>query len=78
LILLARQQAPDSFEFLTRVYEFEADKPAFDLLCGSARVREAILAGAHVEEVVSLLAPAPRDWSETVLAAEARVQDMQL
>lgn len=78
LICLAQRQAPEAFEFLNRVYEFEADKPAFDLLCGSARVREAILGGAHLEEVVSLLTPAPHDWSETVLSAEARVQDMQL
>lgn len=78
LITLARRQAPENFEFLTRVYEFEKDKPAFDLLCGSSRVREAILADAHLEEVVSSLAPPPHDWAETVLAAEARVQEMQL
>lgn len=78
LIWLARRQAPDSFEFLTRVYEFESEKLAFDLLCGSPRVREAIVAGAHVEEVVSVLAPPPHDWAATVQAAEARVQEMQL
>lgn len=78
LICLAQRQAPEAFEFLTRVYEFEAEKPAFDLLCGSTRVRQAILEGSHIEEVVSLLAPAPHDWAEVVMAAEARVQQMQL
>lgn len=77
LICLAQRQAPDAFEFSTRVYEFEADKPAFDLLTGSARVREAILGGAHVEEVVALLANGPHDWSDTLAAAEARVERLQ-
>lgn len=74
LIYLAQRQAPEAFEFLTRVYEFESDKPAFDLLTGSARTREAILAGAHLEEVVGLVAPAPHDWGETLAAAEARLE----
>jgi uncharacterized protein YbbC (DUF1343 family) len=74
LICLAQRQAPEAFEFLTRVYEFESDKPAFDLLTGSARAREAILAGAHVEEVVGLVAPAPHDWADTVASAEARLE----
>lgn len=74
LLCLAQRQAPEAFEFLTRVYEFEGDRLAFDLLTGSTRAREAILAGAHVEEVVGVVAPAPHDWGETIAAAEARLE----
>src|SRR5689334_20287748 len=35
LVTFARAQAPERFEFLSRAYEFESDKPAFDLLTGS-------------------------------------------
>ncbi len=38
----ARAQDPGRFRWRTRAYEFVSDVPAFDLLCGSAREREAI------------------------------------
>jgi uncharacterized protein YbbC (DUF1343 family) len=57
LLTLAKRQAPDAFRFLDRVYEFEATIPAFDLLAGRADVRSAIVTGASVEEVVTLLSP---------------------
>lgn len=46
-----RKVAPASFAWRTRAYEFVDHQPAFDLLCGSAAVREAIEAGASVEEL---------------------------
>ena len=45
-VIAARAQAPAQFRWRTEPYEFVADVPAFDLLCGSARERLAIEAGA--------------------------------
>jgi uncharacterized protein YbbC (DUF1343 family) len=73
LIALARAQAPEHFEFRTSPYEFETTTPAFDLLTGSAKAREGLLAGATPEDVVALVAPVDAVWREQVLEAEARV-----
>jgi uncharacterized protein YbbC (DUF1343 family) len=73
LIALARAQAPERFEFRTSPYEFETTIPAFDLLTGSAKAREALLAGARPEDLVELVAPVEPAWRERVLEAEARV-----
>jgi uncharacterized protein YbbC (DUF1343 family) len=73
LIALARAQAPERFEFRTSPYEFETTIPAFDLLTGSAKAREALLAGAPPEEVVLAVAPVDGSWREQVFEAEARV-----
>jgi uncharacterized protein YbbC (DUF1343 family) len=59
-VLHARAQAPRAFRWRTEPYEFVADVPAFDLLCGSSRERLAIEAGATLAELA-------RPW-----AAEAR------
>jgi len=45
LCAYARQLHPDDFRFRTERYEFVDDVPAFDLLAGSPRARERILAG---------------------------------
>jgi uncharacterized protein YbbC (DUF1343 family) len=47
----ARAQDPAGFAWRTEPYEFVADVPAFDLLCGSAREREAIEAGATLSDM---------------------------
>ena len=73
LIALARAQAPDDFAFRTEPYEFEADKPAFDLLTGSSQAREALLEGAGPEQVAELVVGVGSEWRETVLEAEERV-----
>lgn len=73
LIALARQQAPDAFEFLTRPYEFENERLAFDLLTGSDAARNAILSGATPNELVELIAPVPPAWSESVRDIESLV-----
>jgi uncharacterized protein YbbC (DUF1343 family) len=44
-VAAARGQAPDRFRWRTEPYEFVEGLPAFDLLCGSGREREAIEAG---------------------------------
>jgi uncharacterized protein YbbC (DUF1343 family) len=50
-VLHARAQAPRAFRWRTEPYEFVEDVPAFDLLCGSARERLAIEAGASLAEL---------------------------
>ncbi|HSN14367.1 MAG TPA: DUF1343 domain-containing protein, partial [Anaeromyxobacteraceae bacterium] len=54
----AREQDPARFRWRTERYEFVEGVPAFDLLCGSAREREAIEAGAST---AALLAPLGRE-----------------
>ncbi len=50
-VLHARAQDPARFAWRTEPYEFVSDVPAFDLLCGSAREREAIEAGATLSDM---------------------------
>ncbi len=50
-VVHARRQDPARFAWRTEPYEFVADVPAFDLLCGSPRERESIEAGATVSEI---------------------------
>jgi len=45
LVAFAHHARPDQFAFRTERYEFVDDIPAFDLLTGSSRARERILAG---------------------------------
>jgi uncharacterized protein YbbC (DUF1343 family) len=50
-VVHARAQAPAAFRWRTEPYEFVSGVPAFDLLCGSARERAAIEAGATVRRL---------------------------
>jgi uncharacterized protein YbbC (DUF1343 family) len=59
-VLHARAQDPARFAWRTEPYEFVADVPAFDLLCGSAREREAIEAGATLSDMVPAIAAEER------------------
>lgn len=74
LITLARAQAPDEFAFRSTPYEFETTVPAFDLLTGSDRARQAILAGASAEDVQRLVAPVAAEWRSVVDDAETRLE----
>jgi len=51
----ARRQGGSAFQWRAEAYEFVTDIPAFDLLCGNGRVRQALEAGAELEEVARLL-----------------------
>jgi uncharacterized protein YbbC (DUF1343 family) len=59
----ARAQDPARFAWRTEPYEFVADVPAFDLLCGSARERAGIEAGATVAELARAFAPEERAFA---------------
>jgi uncharacterized protein YbbC (DUF1343 family) len=52
-VLHARAQAPAPFAWRTETYEFVDGVPAFDLLCGSARERTGIEAGATLRELTA-------------------------
>jgi uncharacterized protein YbbC (DUF1343 family) len=73
LLALARQQAPDAFELRSRVYEFETDIPAFDLLTGSDAARKALLAGASANDLVELVVPAGEEWQQSLREIEGLV-----
>lgn len=73
LITLAQKLAPDAFTFRETPYEFETTRPAFDLLTGSDKARQAILAGAAPEDVVALVSPVDATWRDALLEAEARL-----
>lgn len=73
LLALARQQAPEAFQFRTNAYEFETQIPAFDLLTGSDAARRALEAGAPPDELVSLVAPAGSEWPAALSEIEALV-----
>jgi len=55
-VVAARAQKPARFRWRTETYEFVPGIPAFDLLCGSAREREAIDRGASWQELAG-------DWA---------------
>jgi uncharacterized protein YbbC (DUF1343 family) len=59
-VVRARAQVPDRFRWRTEPYEFVDGVPAFDLLCGSARERAAIEAGAAPRELAARIAPEER------------------
>lgn len=51
----ARRLGGRDFRWRAEAYEFVTDVPAFDLLCGNARVRQALDQGAEFEEAAALL-----------------------
>jgi len=62
-VALSRAQDPDKFRWRTEPYEYVADVPAFDLLCGSSREREGIEAGRSWKELARAFAPEERAFA---------------
>jgi uncharacterized protein YbbC (DUF1343 family) len=62
-VAAARAQDPASFRWRTAPYEFVEGVPAFDLLCGSAREREAIERGEPVAAIARAWAPEERAFA---------------
>ena len=60
---LACVQDTARFAWRAEPYEFVADVPAFDLLCGSAREREGLEAGATVSELARAFVPEERAFA---------------
>ncbi|MGC3999675.1 MAG: DUF1343 domain-containing protein [Anaeromyxobacter sp.] len=63
VVLHARRQDPVRFAWRTEPYEFVTDVLAFDLLCGSAREREGLEAGATLGELARAFAPEERAFA---------------
>jgi len=55
VVIEARRQGGSAFRWRAEAYEFVTDIPAFDLLCGNGRVRQAVEDGGELEEVARLL-----------------------
>jgi uncharacterized protein YbbC (DUF1343 family) len=53
LALLREARRHEGFRWRTEPYEFVADRPAIDLLLGDPAMREALDAGATVDEVLA-------------------------
>jgi len=77
VIAEARRQAPDDFKLLDRVYEFEAEHPAFDLLTGTPEARELLLGGADTKELTDLICPVDDEWAIRVETAEELVDEVR-
>jgi uncharacterized protein YbbC (DUF1343 family) len=77
LIWAARQQAPEQFRFLTRTYEFEQTRLAFDLLTGNDKARLALEAGATASETADLVCPVSPEWSEQASKLQELVNQAQ-
>jgi uncharacterized protein YbbC (DUF1343 family) len=75
IIAEARRQAPDDFKLLDRVYEFEGEHSAFDLLTGTKKASELLLAGAETRELVDLCCPVDEEWFVRVESAEELAQE---
>lgn len=64
LLAEAYRQAPERFAWRDRPYEFVCDRPAMDLLCGSARERQALERGIDPLELVSEWQRECREFAE--------------
>jgi uncharacterized protein YbbC (DUF1343 family) len=62
-VVAARAQDPERFRWRTETYEYVSGIPAFDLLCGSAREREAIDGGATLKDLAAAWAPEERAFA---------------
>ncbi|MFO0737653.1 MAG: DUF1343 domain-containing protein [Labilithrix sp.] len=69
LIALAHRQAPEKFRFRTEKYEYVDDKPAFDILTGSAKARERIERGDDALEIAEWVSGVDREARDLVRAA---------
>lgn len=71
LIALAHHAAPSDFVFRTERYEYVDDKPAFDILTGSAIARERILAKDDAREIAEWVSHVGAEERAVIGAARA-------
>jgi uncharacterized protein YbbC (DUF1343 family) len=70
LLVAARQLAPESFRLLDRVYEFETEHRAFDLLTGTRDAAPLLERDADADALVALVCPVEEEWQSRVESAE--------
>src|SRR5690606_8901743 len=75
IISEAKRQAPEEFVLLSRVYEFESEHSAFDLLTGTKKAAEMLNASADARDLVDLLCPVDEEWEIRVESAEELVDE---
>lgn len=75
VIAEAHRQAPDDFRLLDRVYEFETESRAFDLLTGTKQAASLLLAGAETADLVELCCKVDEEWAVRVESAEDLVNE---
>ncbi len=63
VVLAAMTCYGDRVQFTSEVYEFDEMHPTFDLLCGTNRIREALLAGRGIEELKGLWIDFESRWA---------------
>jgi uncharacterized protein YbbC (DUF1343 family) len=54
ILFAAQNTAPDNFRFRTDEYEYERDKPAIDILSGNDMLRNAVLSGVDLADMVAV------------------------
>jgi uncharacterized protein YbbC (DUF1343 family) len=64
VLFALRRLYPHDFAWRPDPYEFIAEVPAVDLLCGTSRVREALAAEASREEVLAVALAGAEGWPE--------------
>lgn len=64
IIQSLKQVAPELFQWRTDPYEFVAEIPAMDLLCGSSQVRQAIEQNIPLEDIAKTWHPGEREFLE--------------
>jgi uncharacterized protein YbbC (DUF1343 family) len=64
VVAVARSLAGPDFAWRADAYEFVTDVPAFDLLCGTGAVRQALESGADFEEAARALDGAVPEFLE--------------
>lgn len=72
LIALAQRQNPEKFRFRTEKYEFVDHLPAFDILTGSSKAREAILAQGEPLEIAEYVSEVGVDALGAIADARRR------
>jgi len=77
IIVEARRQAPEKFELLSRVYEFESEHSAFDLLTGTKKATELLLSDADSNDLIDLLCPVDEEWRVRIEAAEELLDEVR-
>lgn len=76
ILSAARRLAPEEFQLLDRVYEFETEHCAFDLLTGTPKASDMLRNGAPPEELINLLCPVDEEWIVRVESAEEMLQEV--
>lgn len=77
IIAAARSLYPEEFRLADRVYEFETEHRAFDLLTGTKQAGDMLEQGCSAGDLISLLDTPQDDWAITVETAEELTEEVR-